>query len=324
MQNNNKKSLLAIGVLTIIFAFLSIFMVSNIYQKPNQGNNSIFDLFDRKDSYISGLEENLKIKIEATEPLDVLKEIGCDGLVIPKKYDTYYKPCFDFIITDLGIKITAATAKEFYSYDLNIGDIITHIDGNNLLEKDYFDIFEFIYAKDYTTKKFTLANGNEIEYKYEAYHDKAEIKEEANILTIKLYNLNATTQNYVYKLATEDDYEKVIIDLSQATISSYTRICQYLSLFADGKEELFSKPEKVKAYDMHKIENCEIIIGENIDPGILFFTTCINRYNTDVVVDKKSGNENYLNATIYENNEYRVLLFNYELVAVGTNSGVII
>lgn len=76
MQNNNKKSLLAIGVLTIIFAFLSIFMVSNIYQKPNQGNNSIFDLFDRKDSYISGLEENLKIKIEATEPLDVLKEIG--------------------------------------------------------------------------------------------------------------------------------------------------------------------------------------------------------------------------------------------------------
>ena len=64
MQNNNKKSLLAIGVLTIIFAFLSIFMVINIYQKPNQGNNSIFDLFDRKDSYISGLEENLKIKIE--------------------------------------------------------------------------------------------------------------------------------------------------------------------------------------------------------------------------------------------------------------------
>ena len=36
MQNNNKKSLLAIGVLTIIFAFLSIFMVSNIYKKPNQ------------------------------------------------------------------------------------------------------------------------------------------------------------------------------------------------------------------------------------------------------------------------------------------------
>ena len=85
-------------------------------------------MFDRKDSYISGLEENLKIKIEATEPLDVLKEIGYDGLVIPKKYDTYYKPCFDFIITDLGIKITAATAKEFYSYDLNIGDIITHIE----------------------------------------------------------------------------------------------------------------------------------------------------------------------------------------------------
>ena len=209
MQINNKKSLLAIGVLTIIFAFLSIFMVFNIYQiqKPNQGNNSIFDLFDRKDSYISGLEENLKIKIEATEPLDVLKEIGYDGLVIPKKYDTYYKPCFDFIITDLGIKITAATAKEFYGYDLNIGDIITHIDGNNLLEKDYFDIFGFIYAKDYTTKKFTLANGTEIEYKYEAYHDKAEIEEEENVLTIKLYNLYATTQNYVYKLATEDDYD---------------------------------------------------------------------------------------------------------------------
>lgn len=320
-MDNKKRYLPLIAIVTLVFALLSTFMLYSIYQDTTDDN--YLNIFNREDSYIKDLEEALKMDITADKPLDVLKEIGCEGLIIPTKYDKYFTPCFEFIITSEGAKITTALAKEFYDYDLAIGDVITHVDNQALNELAYFKVFEYLYAKEYCTKSFTLSDGRTIDFKYEVYHNRCEVSEEDNVLTIKLYSLNVTTQNYVYKLATAKEYDQVILDMSQATISSYNTFCQYLSLFANEKAVLFQKPEGVKALIMHKLENARIIVGDNQDPGILFFTTCINRLNNKVSIDKTLGKENYFNAMIYTNSDYKVYLFNYELVALAS-SGVVV
>ena len=318
MENNKKRFAPLILLMTVVFALVSAYMVYNLFQ--DNGNDDILNIFKQDETYVKTLEEKLQVDIKSSEAIDVLNELGVEGIIVPKKYDAYYKPCFDFVILKDGIKITRALAKNFYTYDWQVGDIIVSINEQKISEMEYFKVFDLIYSNKLENRNFILANGKAIEYKYEVYQNRLEVIEDDNNLEIKVYDLDVTFAKYINELSTKKEYGKIVIDLSAATINDFNSFRQYLSLFAEGKSVLFNKPEGVKALDTLKMPNCEINIGENQDQGVLFLASCIKKLNANVSIKNVSQNS-YLCQTVYEDSNYRIYLKNYQIEAKAS-SGV--
>ena len=109
MENNKKRFAPLILLMTVVFALVSAYMVYNLFQ--DNGNDDILNIFKQDETYVKTLEEKLQVDIKSSEVIDVLNELGVEGIIVPKKYDAYYKPCFDFVILKDGIKIEIMILK---------------------------------------------------------------------------------------------------------------------------------------------------------------------------------------------------------------------
>ena len=319
-SNNMRKYIPGILIMTLIFLGLSIFSINNMFK--NKDKNEVL----ASSSYMTLLEKELGTKLEGEDEFAIFESVGYDLVVIPKKYDRYFKPCFDFVVVRDGIVVKNQTAKEFLSYPLEIGSKIVKIDDKELKGLSYFEIIDLVYSSELsTTKKFVLSNGNEFDYKYEHYSTKEQVTNTETEITIKLFNLDSFTRKGIYEKASL--FEKVTFDLSDATVTDVTAIKNFMSFFTKGNEELFSIPSGVKSLESYKLQNATILVGDNKDNGILFLVSALKSLNANVAIsDFDFVVKEYKTFTVLENSDYEIRLYNYVLKtksASSSGSGVL-
>ena len=122
-------------------------------------------------------------------------------------------------------------------------------------------------------------------------------------------------------------YEKVVIDLSNATVNTLDGMKIFMSFFSSGNEELFSIPSGIKSLETYKIKNAEINVGNNKDNGILFMMSSLKLLNSNLKITGLSTIRNeFKTYKILENADYKIYIYNYEFKsrsASSTGSGVL-
>lgn len=323
MDSNNglRKYVPGILIMTLIFLGLSIFSINNMLNKQDEKKDLI------KGSYINLLEGKLNTKLEGEDEFAIFESIGYDVVVIPDKYNNYYKPCFDFVIVRDGIIIKNSTSKEFLNYPISIGSKIVKIGDIELIGLAYFDIVDLIFSKELNVSKiFTLDTGISFEYKYEKYSNKEEVSISENETTIKIYNLDKFSRKGIYEKATSN--EKVIFDLTNASITNLDSMRNFMSYFTKGNEELFTIPSGVKSLESYKLDNATIVVGDNQDRGVLFMISSLKALNANVkIVELKEKVDEYKTYEIIQNADYTIYIYSYVLKtksSLSNGSGVII
>lgn len=319
MDSNKKKYIPGILIMTLIFLGLSIFSIYNMNNKNDGGNKA------SKGSYVTLLEKELGVTLDGDDDFDNFSKLGYDVLVVPSKYEDYFKPCFDFVIVRDGIIVKNRLSSEFDKYPLEVGSKITQINDKVLNGLGYFEILDLIYSSSLNvTKTFTLSNDTKFSYTYEKYNTKEEVLTDENSVTIKFYNLDKITRKGVYSKVS--GYENVVFDFSSATITDFTAIKGFVSFFSNADEELFSTPAGIKGYESYKLNNVNIILGDNKDLGILFLATTIKKLNSTVTFDKTDlTTTTYMCQNTISNRDYVITIYNYEVsTSKSINDGVIV
>ena len=304
----SKRNLLGILIITLIFGIFSMISLSRMFD--NEGNDYLI-----KSDYITALEEELNIELNKSSDFENFALIDKEMLIVPAKYEHYFKPCFDFIVVSDGVIITNRLAKEFDELGFEVGIKITKIDDIILEGKSYFEILELMYAKNIGDKKVYSHTLGQIEYTFKGYNNRYEYNEEENILYIyNLDNVSRETIHNIYK-----SHSDVVIDLSMATVNTYEGVRNFVSMFSEDKEVLFLIPENIKVSTPRKISGVKIVLGDNLDDGILFALTAIRSYKADVKIVKNvsdevevSVNQNVFNAlNILSSSTYKIYLKNH-------------
>lgn len=320
-SNNKRKYIPGILIMTVIFLVLSIFSVNNMMKGSSEKKKEI------KGSYQTLLENRLNTQLEGEDEFMIFESIGYDLLVVPDKYNNYFKPCFDFVVVRDGIIVKNFTSKEFLKYPLlSIGSKIVKIGDKELNGLGYFEIIDLIYTSELNVSKmFTLENGQVFEYRYENETNKMEVNKTEKEVTIKMFNLNNFNRKGVYEKA--KGVERVTIDLTNASVTDMNSIKAFMSFFTRGDEELFSIPQKVKSLESYKLDNVTIVLNENNDKGVLFMASALKSLNSNVrIVGQNHTVNEYKTYTILKNADYKIYLYDYVLktrISTG-GSGVII
>ena len=314
-SNNKRKYVPGILVMTIIFLGLSIFSINNMMKKSDDKKIQI------KGSYQALLEERLNTKLDGEDEFSIFESIGYDLLVIPEKYNDYFKPCFDFVIARDGVVVKNHTAKEFFNYPLAIGSKIVKIGDKELKGLGYFEIIDLIYSSELNVSKiFTLENGESFEYRYENYSNKIETTILENETTIKMYNLNNFSRKGIYEKSL--NVSKVTIDLSNASVTDINSMKSFMSFFTKGNEELFAIPQGVKSLESYKLNGVTIFLGENKDTGILFMASALNALKANVIITGQTNIvDEYKTYSVLQNADYTIYLYDYVLKTKKSLSG---
>lgn len=321
-MDSKRKYIPGILIMTLILLVFSIYAVYNMY------SNLDWEPTKPVSSYIKLIENELGITLEGEDDFEKFESVGVDLLVTPKSMDSYTKPCFDFTITKEGVVVKNRLAKEFSLYPISTGDVITHVDDLDLTKLTYFEILEAMYSKENNVvKTFKLQNGTSFEYKYTNYTKRYETIEENDKITIKFYNLDNLSRKSINDLV--KGFDKIVFDLSEATITKEEDIKAFVSFFSSEDQILFSNPkESVFGYKTFKLNNVSIVLGNTTDIGILFMSTIISKVNSSVGFDIEKNNltkEKFITSTTLENASYKVYIYNYELsLKSSNNNGVII
>ena len=297
--------------MTIIFGVFAAISVVRLFNNQNQEKPLV------KKDYILMLESELNITLDSEADFTNMENVVYDVLVEPTKFQYYYKPCFDFVIVQDGIIIKNGLAKDFSVLGLKEGVKITKINDQELLGKSYFEILELIYSKtENEVKKFTFADGTTIDYEYKYYENKLHYDEEENVLYI--YNLDEITTKSIHEMVIL--HPELTLDLSNATVTTLEGIVNFVSLFSGKNEVLFKSPLLI-GQNNRKINELNIVVGNNDDKGILFALTTINNINTNIKIDRTNLNT----ITFYVSKklvsaEYTIYLKNILLEAKGVSS----
>ena len=319
MESNKKRYVLGILVMTIIFACFSVFLIINLYDD----SSSLFPKNEKKESYIVSLENELDIKLNASNnPYDVIAQVPFDTLIVPYKYEEYVKPCFDFVLSDEGIVIKNATAKDFYNYEhLKVGTVITKINDKLLSDLSYFEVLSLIYSNGYSVKTFTTKDNKEFEYSYTNYSKKLEFNEvDPTTLKIDLFNLDSLRRNTLYDLCLP--YDNIIIDLSKTSVTTLDGLVEFLSLFSKNKTKLFAGLD-IYGYDNLKIlKNVEILVDDNQDLGINFMLNVLKKMNLiNVDIPQIKYVSNFYSINTISDYYYMINIYSLEL-KLNENSGL--
>ena len=269
---NKNRNVLGILIMTIIFGVFAAISVVRLFDNQNQEKPLV------KKDYILMLESELNITLDSEDDFTNMGNIVYDVLVEPTKFQYYYKPCFDFVIVQDGIIIKNGLAKDFSALGLKEGVKITKINDQELLGKSYFEILELIYSKtENEVKKFTFNDETTIDYEYKYYENKMHYDEEENVLYV--YNLDEITTKSIHEMVVL--HSDLTLDLSNATVSTLEGVMNFVSLFSKKNEVLFKSPLMI-GQNNRKINELNIVVGNNNDKGILFALTTINRINTNI------------------------------------------
>ncbi len=308
---DKKRSVVGILILTVIFALVSIFSVSDMFSGIKTEEKL------KKTDYMLLLENELEIEFNSEDDFINFDLVNYEMVVEPTKYQYYYKPCFDFVIERDGVVITNRLSEEFDILGLKTGLKITKIGEEVLAGKGYFEILELLYSKEENEiKEFTFSDNSKISYEYKNYYSTYLYEEENNVLT--LYNLDNLTTKAVYDLVTS--YEDVTLDLSKASVTTYDGVVNFLSLFSSKDEVLFQTPEGVIGQKGRKIDSLNIIVKDNTDNGILFVLTTIKTLNSNIKIDKTDLNTtHFFTVNKLRSANYTIYLKNY-LLQTKTNS----
>ena len=302
MDLNKNRTLISIIIMTGVFLLVSIVSVYFMFAN-NEASKEI-----NKD-YINMIEKELEIDITTEDEFASINGNDYEIYVMKNSNSTYVSPCFEFIIVPGKIVITRALAKEFYDYKWQVGSEIIAIDGVELKDLSYFEIEDLIYAKTIELhKEFTLSTGVKVDFGYNKYTYYSTLVEDKKIV-LSIYNLDRINRKQVYDLVNE--YEEVVIDLSKATITELSSIVDFLSLFTAGNVQLFSSHD-IRAYKNYKLNDIQIVLGNNQDKGILFALTSIKNHNStitfDVSLDKLTVFE-YNCKKIVTGNNYKLVIY---------------
>ena len=310
------RNVIGILVITIIFGVLSAITLSRMYGNlPNKEE-------EVKKDYIVLLEETLKISLEGKNDFENLSSIGYDTVIEPVKYKNHYKPCFGFTIVEDGVIIKNAKSKDCYDYGFSHGQKITHINGEELKGKEYFDILDLLYATTNVEKTFTV-DGEEVKYTYGTLNDRIYFDQKENRLYI--YNLDKITQKAIHDYCLQ--YENLVLDLSMASVDTFDGIYEFVSLFVDSDKTLFVSPENIKAKDNgRKISDITIDVGENTNSGVLFALTTISKYNSNLNISTFTPVNSFYSMDKISNSKYTIYIYSAELKLVNTtpNEGTLI
>ena len=320
MDLNKKRSILGILIITLICGALSVVSALKMFEDRDTEEKL------QKQSYILLLEKELGTDFKSENDFENFAEVGFEMNVIPTAYQYYIKPCFDFKIVEDGVIITNRLAKEFDEFGFKVNDKIVEIDDQKLKGKTYFEITELILAKsDKTIKIFTFSDGRKVEYTYikynnQNYNDRVEYDEYTN--TLFVYNLDNITTRSIYDRVKEQT--NITLDLSKATVTTLEGIVNFISLFSNKEAVLFKTPENIIGQKNRKINELNIVVGDNNDNGILFALTSISRLNSNIKIDRTDLNTTKfyavkrLASSTYIINLKNVLI---EAVGVSNNSG---
>ena len=286
----SKRNVIGILIITLIFGIFSVISLSKMFN--NTGDDYLI-----KSDYITALETELGIELNQEDDFANFALIEDEMLIIPAKYQYYFKPCFDFVIAKDGVFITNRLAKEFDELGFEVGMKITQVDSVALEGKGYFEILELMLAKNIGDKKTFTHSEGQIEYTYKGYNDRYEYNEEENILYI--YNLDNVSRETIHEVYSSNP--NVAIDLSMATVNTYEGVRNFVSMFAADREVLFAIPENVIATTPRKISDVSIVLGDNEDDGILFALTAIKSYKANVKIVKNLTDESevFVNQTVF-------------------------
>lgn len=272
----SKRNIIGILIITIIFAALSIISIFRM-----SSNRDEEEKLQKKD-YVLMLEKELDRKLAGENDFEYISNVGYEVIVEPIKYKNYYKPCFDFEITEDAIIIKNRLAKEFSSFGFREGMKIEKINGTPILGKEYFEVFDLIYSKkENEVKEFTLSDGTKINYQYRNYNNKLSYDEEGNILY--LYNLDQITVKAIHEVVLL--HPDLTLDLTYATVNTLEGVTNFVSLFSKKGEVLFKTPENIIGQDNRKINELKIVINDNRDKGILYALTTIKTINKNITID---------------------------------------
>ena len=206
---------------------------------------------------------------------------------------------------------------------------ITAINDESIKGKDYFQIFELIYAKNYKEKKiFTINGQTTIEYTYAAYNNRYDYDAEKNVLYI--YDLDVANQEVIYDFYLKNN--EMVLDLSKATVNTFDGVRNFVSLFSIGKEPIFKTPEGIKGHLGRKINQLTIVLGENIDDGIHFALTTISKINSNIKIVENINDSNNitLSTTIFHglnvinSSSYTIYIKNFLMETKSSSSGDIL
>ena len=308
-SNNKKRGIIGILVITIVFAVLAIASASKMFNNIDEQEKL------QKTSYMLLLEEELGIDFVTEDDFINFQLVNYEMVIVPQTHKYYIKPCFDFVVLSDGVVITNRNAKEFDDTGWKINDKIVKINDETLKGKSYFEIVDLMLSKTETTKKYTLSNGTEIEYKYQKATKAYEYNEAENILSI--YNLDNVTTRKIHE--TVKEHPDLTLDLSKATVNTYEGLANFISLFSSEETPVFGNVTNEYGQKNRKIENLNIVVGNNQDKGILFALTSIKRLNSNILIDKTNLNTTqfYAVKTLLDSN-CEIVIKNILLIAVST------
>lgn len=304
----SKRNIIGVLIITVIFAIFSFISISNMMK--DGGNKDIIV----KSDYIALLEkEYTKEFLDGTD-FEILSQINEEVLVVPTKYKYYFEPCFNFVVVSDGVIITKRLAKEFDELGFTEGMKITKVNDVLLEGKNYFEILDLMYAKNYEEEKVFHHAGGEIKYTYKAYDNRFSYDEENN--TLHIYNLDNVLRETIHEIYLSNP--DLVIDLSMATVNTFEGIEQFVSMFSGDREVLFQTPENIISYTPRKISDVKLVLGENNDDGILFALTAIRSFKANVKIVKNAidveeiiVNKTTFNAMkILSNSAYNIYLKN--------------
>lgn len=304
----SKRNIIGVLIITVIFAIFSFISISNMMK--DGGNKDIIV----KSDYIALLEKEYNKEFLDGTDFEILSQINEEVLVVPTKYKYYFEPCFNFVVVSDGVIITKRLAKEFDELGFTEGMKITKVNDVLLEGKNYFEILDLMYAKNYEEEKVFHHAGGEIKYTYKAYDNRFSYDEENN--TLHIYNLDNVLRETIHEIYLSNP--DLVIDLSMATVNTFEGIEQFVSMFSGDREVLFQTPENIISYTPRKISDVKLVLGENNDDGILFALTAIRSFKANVKIVKNAidveeiiVNKTTFNAMkILSNSAYNIYLKN--------------
>ena len=315
MDSSKKRTVISIAIMTCVCLIVAI--VSVYFMFANNDSTK-----ERNKDYISVIEKELNVDITSDDDFIGINQNGFEIHVMENKFSTYITPCFEYIIDSDKIIITRALSKEFYAYPLMVGSEIVKIDGTELKGLGYFEIEELINGKALGLKKeFTLSDGKVFEYTYEKYTYYSSLINEKKIV-LSLYNLDRINRKQVYDIV--KDYEDVTIDLSKATVTDINSLADFISLFVTDKAPIFSFPEGIYGYKTYKLNDINLVLGNNIDKGILFTLTSIKNHNFTITFDVSKDTLNVMEfdcKKVIKSSNYTVTIYNQKVKAIENTSG---
>lgn len=274
----SKRNIIGVLIITVIFAIFSFISISNMMK--DGGNKDIIV----KSDYIALLEKEYNKEFLDGTDFEILSQINEEVLVVPTKYKYYFEPCFNFVVVSDGVIITKRLAKEFDELGFTEGMKITKVNDVLLEGKNYFEILDLMYAKNYEEEKVFHHTGGEIKYTYKAYNNRFSYNEENN--TLHIYNLDNVLRETIHEIYLSNP--DLVIDLSMATVNTFEGIEQFVSMFSGDREVLFQTPENIISYTPRKISDVTLVLGENNDDGILFALTAIRSFKANVKIVKNA------------------------------------